>query len=227
MYLFPHSTCETHNTHKNNPIQPWSFYINLINAILLFIFVLVSSNYKNKFVTLALFSFLLFELWHSFSHYKHLENDSQTHISIVHILGYFMTFSLYLAISQLSSNYNIPTEWMIILIFSIILDTYIFFFIHGYWTIFGGLFVISIMMGANFHKIPRVLYIYLLYLALGVIILFLLFVNEAHNCEKMKDKIGDLPFHAFVEVLGLLLFVGLSTFLMKWNMLIYKKHSFP
>lgn len=218
-YMFPHSTCETPITYEDNktPLQPWSFYVNIVNTLLLCIATIVSIFYKKYFVTLALFSFTMFEAWHSFSHYTHIENNPHIHIFIVHILGYCMTISLYLAISQLSSNYQILPLPFFILLASIVLDIYIYIYVQGYWTVFGGLLVLSIMTMTNLYKIPPHLRYYMFYLCIGIIILFALFVNEAYNCEKMKNIFGDLPFHAFIEILGMILFIILIVFLFQWT----------
>ena len=84
-YTFPFKTCETPN--KKGIAQPYSAFLNLISSLIILYFLFKSKSNSSK---LLLFSILLFELNHTFSHTIHLNNNIQ--VFVTHLLAYLVNF---------------------------------------------------------------------------------------------------------------------------------------
>ena len=100
-YLIPFNTCETPNL--NGIAQPYSAFFNLVSCFIIIYFLFITKNNSSK---LLLFSILLFELFHTFSHTVHLNNNSQ--IIVTHLLAYFVNFCYLFALynySKIFPNY--------------------------------------------------------------------------------------------------------------------------
>ena len=117
-FIFPFNTCETPNT--EGIAQPYSVIFNLLNCIIVFVFLLKTTNY---YTSVLLFSIFVFELFHTFSHVIHIEGTIQT--NIVHILAYFINFSfLYAFYSYTKQAPNLIFTLYLILLIGI--DIYLF-----------------------------------------------------------------------------------------------------
>ena len=49
---------------------------------------------------------------------------------------------------------------------------------------------------------------------MGTFVLILLFINEKLNCNYMLEKF-NFPYHIFIELIGLVLFIMLADFFIK------------
>jgi hypothetical protein len=76
--------------------------------------------------------------------------------------------------------------------------------------------LLAFIIFSSYNKLPKFFRKAIPFLAIGLIILFALELNEAYNCEKMLEYM-DFPYHAFVEIVGLLLFTSLTYFFYKWE----------
>lgn len=220
-YIFPFDTCETItvNDHHSNtrPIQPWSFAVNLMSTLWLLGASLLLA--RTPIVRATLISYAAFEAWHTLSHFRHLGNRPKIQMFVVHILGYFMSIFTFIAISVLAGDFRIHAVWAAAILAAVVFDIYFYLFVGGVWTIFGGLGVMALVVLSNIHKVPKNLRPLLMTVIVGVAVLLGLFVNEAYNCENMRKRWGaKIPFHAAIEVLGFLLFLGLSLFFLFWEL---------
>jgi len=218
MYVFPFNTCEVPD---NNSLvkQPVSALINLISTIILFY---LSTKAKTNMVSFLLFCYALFELWHTISHIVHLENkDLQT--NVVHILGYLIAFSSLWSIQQLSGKVN-SMLFYIILTIIVVIDLYTWSEIKGMWTILTGLSIFAFIIFGSIDKLNPQFQNSLPFFIIGLLVLFLLFVNENINCDKMLEY-HIFPYHAIIEVLGLIMFVALSKQFLNWESYIFSKNN--
>lgn len=71
LYIFPFTTCESIKT-IGLIKQPYSAFINFINCIIIFNYLM---KVRNIYQFLLIFSFLLFESFHTFSHMIHLSSN--------------------------------------------------------------------------------------------------------------------------------------------------------
>ena len=146
---FPFKTCEEPN--KNTWIaQPVSAFINMITSIILIYFFLKA---KTLIIKLLILSFIAFEIFHTYSHIKHINGAIQS--NIIHGIWYFLTFMILIASVKMTNKYpNLYTK------------------------------------------------------------IILLLINEKYNCEYMI-KYAKLPYHAIIEIIGMLLFIILSYVFLK------------
>jgi hypothetical protein len=191
-YIFPFNTCETPNL--NGIAQPYSAFFNIVSCfIIIYFFLKTKKNYSK----LLLFSILLFELFHTFSHTVHLNNNSQ--IIVTHLLAYFVNFCYLFALYNYSKIF--PNYLFIFYLFIIIiLDIYAFhklsfvFYLSTQFLIFISLFLYYYNFFSKDIK-DRIPFIFIL----TFLVLFL-FINESFNCKKMLKLYNFFPFHIFIEI---------------------------
>ena len=209
-YIFPFSTCEKVDI-ASWVAQPWSAFVNALSTIILLAMMFIA---RSPVVKLAILSYAMFEAWHTFSHMVHIPGESQT--LVVHILGYVMTFTTLAAIITLSGS-GMPPLWFLLgLVVIIVTDIALFIWVGGLPIIISGLAVFAFIILANYKILPAHFYYLLPYFIVGLAVLIALFVNESYNCRWMMEA-RQLPYHAIVEVVGLVLFTMLGwCFLVKW-----------
>jgi hypothetical protein len=119
-YTFPFDTCE-------KPIQngffaqPYSVSVNFVSTAIILYFL---SKTHSLHAFILLFSLLLFDLSHTFSHFIHIKSSIQ--IILVHVLAYLLNFAFLYALYKYT---NILPSVSLILFLIIILsfDVYAFF----------------------------------------------------------------------------------------------------
>ena len=207
-YTFPFSTCEIPYQTSTKIAQPYSFIINLVSTIIL-VYALLTS--KNLYIQLFFGILILFEGFHTYSHYKHLDGDIQT--KIIHILAYLANI-FYLMIFINITKIIPPLEIFLLYGFVIVLD--LIFFIKK---IFIGYFIAQLILiiitNLYFYKyvMNRLPYYYIHIFMVLMILLIILFLNEMYHCKNMLLHY-KFPYHAIIETVGVLIFV-LYVFILK------------
>jgi len=192
-YTFPFDTCE--NPKNTLFAQPYSVSINFISTIIVLYFLCKT---KTIHAFLLLFSLLLFDLSHTFSHFTHIKSSLQ--ITLVHVLAYILNFAFLYAFYKYTNKVpSIPFILFLVIVLSF--DVYAFFNLSLLFYIFTQiLFFFSIFiyyyrfLSKNMKKRLNILL-----LLIGII--YLLFVNEAYNCKKMLEMYPNFPFHAIIEII--------------------------
>jgi hypothetical protein len=204
-FTFPFDTCEAPN--KNGIAQPYSTFVNVFICLMIFYF-LVNSN--TFFAKLFVFSILIFELLHTFSHTIHLNGPTQHYI--VHFSIIFITVSF---IALLYNHTKIlPSLYYSIAIFTIvIIDIYVLLnnlgFIYNILTYFL-IFMLILLFYYPFvnSSIKR----NFLYISALVILLYGLEINEMMNCKYLIERF-HFPYHIFLEITGsIAVYILCSTF---------------
>jgi hypothetical protein len=208
--FFPFKTCET--PHKDSIIkQPVSAFFNILSCIILIYYIIIAKTFAIK---LCLFSFLLFQAFHAFSHMHHIEGNIQT--IIIHILSYLLSitsfYTLFILCKKLPS-YSI----ILFIIILIVIDIYIFLFQnHSILGIFSGFAIIVVTYLSYYMFYPKFIKTILKYIILGLFILSLVIINEKMNCDNMIAY-SNLPYHAIIEIIGLILFTSLGYMFIIWE----------
>lgn len=207
-YAFPFDACEkiTEGIIK----QPISAAINIISCIIILYFYYYA---KTNAVRFLFGTFFVFQLWHAFSHTYHIQGNIQANVS--HIISYLILLGTLYAILNLSKS-TLSNLKLIIISLLIIIDIYVWIFIGGVWSIIVNLSLLAFIIFSSYNKLPKFFKKAIPLLAIGLIILFAFELNEAYNCEKMLEY-KQLPYHALVEIVGLLLFTSLTYFFHKWE----------
>lgn len=200
-YLFPFHTCERPYAISNHVAQPYSVLVNLISCFIL-IYALFTS--RNRYIQFFFGTLFVFEMVHTYSHYRHLPNKIQ--LKIIHMLAYLVNITYLLVFVNITGR--IPPIQILVIYFVLVLLDLKFFsdqkFI-GYFT--TQLLIISL---TNIYFYPIVSHIipkqYLIAFVTLILILILLFLNEMYNCEKMLNHML-FPYHVIVESIGVIIFV--------------------
>jgi len=192
-YTFPFDTCE-----KPKNIffaQPYSVSINFLSTIIVLYF-LFKTQTLHAFI--LLFSLLLFDLSHTFSHFIHIKSSIQ--ITFVHVLAYILNFAFLYALYKYT-NKSLSLSLIIFLIFILSFDIYAFFNLSLLYYIFTQiLFFFSIFIYYyGFLSKSMKTRLNILLILIGII--YLGFINEAFNCKKMLELYPNFPFHAIIEIL--------------------------
>ena len=192
-YTFPFDTCETPKS--TFFAQPYSVSINFLSTLVVLYF-LFKTQTLHAFI--LLFSLLLFDLSHTFSHFIHIKSSIQ--ITCVHVLAYILNFAFLYALYKYTNKLP-STSLIIFLVVILSFDIYAFFNLSLLYYIFTQiLFFFSIFiyyygyLSKNMKKRLNILLI-----LIGII--YLLFVNEAFNCKRMLIMFPNFPFHAIIEIL--------------------------
>ena len=186
-YSFPFTTCE-----KNSGgfvAQPVSTAINLVACMCLVAILFLA---KTPFDVLLIISLILFELWHAFSHMRHIPGNIQT--TVIHGLVYLISALTLLVIYTVTGSVAIG-----FVVIAVIIDIIILFCKKSKMSVISGVFVFAAVLIANVHVFPP-FYTYILFglICIGIIA----FLLEHHYCEKAM-KVVVLPYHALVEMVVL------------------------
>jgi hypothetical protein len=186
-YNFPFTTCE-----KNSGgfvAQPVSTAINLVACMCLVGILFLA---KTPFDTLLIISLILFEIWHAFSHVRHIPGNIQA--TVIHGLVYLISALTLLVIYNVTGSVAIG-----FVIIAVIIDIIIIFCKKRKMAVISGVFVFAAVLIANIHVFPP-LYSSVLFglLCIGIIV----FLLEHHYCEKAMNVL-ILPYHALVEMVVL------------------------
>lgn len=150
-----------------------------------------------------LFSILLFELFHVFSHTIHISGSIQ--INITHMLTYFMNFAFFYLFYCYTNK--LPSyKFIFYLIVLICFDIYsIFNLTIIYYLLSQSAIFISLLL-YYFSLLPKFIKTSVYQIIFFVVIIIILFLNEKYNCKKMMSIYPDFPYHIFIEITGLILF---------------------
>jgi hypothetical protein len=199
---FPFNTCEEPNK-KSWVAQPISAFINMITCLILIYFFLQA---KTSIIRLLILSFILFEIFHTFSHITHIDGTIQS--NIIHGIWYFLSFMVLIASIKITKQYpNIYT--ILILLTIIIIDINLFFQANKLYMVFTGLTLTAVIVISYYNLYPICIKKAIPYLIALLIILGLVLINEKINCLNMM-KYAKLPYHAIIEIIGMILFTLLS-----------------
>ena len=199
---FPFNTCEEPNK-KSYIAQPISAFINMITCLILIYFFLQA---KTSIIRLLILSFILFEIFHTFSHITHIDGTIQS--NIIHGIWYFLSFMVLIASIKITKQYpNIYT--ILILLTIIIIDINLFFQANKLYMIFTGLTLPVVIIISYYNLYPICIKKAIPYLIALLIILGIVLINEKINCLNMM-KYAKLPYHAIIEIIGMILFTLLS-----------------
>jgi hypothetical protein len=104
-------------------------------------------------------------------------------------------------------NPNIYT--ILILLFIIIIDIYLFIKKKNLYMIFTALSLPVVIVLSYYKLYPNEITKAIPYLISLLIIVGFFLLNEKINCENMM-KFAKLPYHAIIEILGMILFITLA-----------------
>jgi hypothetical protein len=207
--FFPFNTCETPN--KDGLVaQPISATINIITCIILIYF---AWQARTITVKILLLSFIAFQAFHAFSHIRHIEGYVQS--NVIHAIWYFVAFMVLFTSMQMSKK-SPPIFTILLLIFIIIIDLYLFFYTSKVYMVFTAFTLPIVIVLSYYNTYPAFMKNTIPYLIVLLIIVSALLLNEKYNCDAMIAY-ANLPYHAIIETLGLILFTSLAYLFVRWE----------
>ncbi len=207
--FFPFHTCETPN--KDSLVaQPVSAAINILTCIILIYF---AWQARTITVKTLLLSFIAFQAFHAFSHTRHIEGHVQS--NVIHTIWYFVAFMVLFTSMQMSKKPP-PIFTIFILIFIIIIDMYLFFYTSKVYMVFTAFTLPIVIVLSYYNTYPAFMKNTIPYLILLLLVVSALLLNEKYNCETMIAY-ANLPYHAIIETLGLILFTSLAYLFVRWE----------
>ena len=202
-YLFPFSTCEKP---KKGIAQPWSVAVNVVSIFVILYFLF---QVKQWYAFLLIFSLLMFECVHTFSHAIHLPSYLQ--LNLIHSLTYVINVCYLFAFYNITKKAASPL-FLTYLAALACVDLYSFFFLSFVYYFTSALLIFFSILIYYYPYIPKENQNYILIiLALGVTIMGL-FYNEKMNCNAMLSFMPHFPFHAVLELTGTFIFYFICKF---------------
>ena len=197
-YTFPFDTCEKPN--KKGMAQPYSVIVNFISTLII-IYFLCQTRHFYSFI--LIFTILIFEIFHNYSHMVHIKGKIQTHI--IHFLGILINFLYMNALYNFTHVF--PNKYFIFFIFIVLcVDMYSIINL-SFMYYFATQLTITISTFLYYYRyLPHKYKIKTQYFICTIFIIFIAFMNEKLNCKKMLSMYPDFPFHAITEIIGVIAF---------------------
>ncbi len=198
-YTFPFDTCERPN--ENGMIaQPYSVFFNFISTVITIYFLTKTKHYYSFILVLAI---LAFQMFHEFSHVVHIKGNIQTYTihSLAVVINLLYIYALY-KFTKVFPSANFLLYIALILAFdmyALLNLPFVFFFFTQILLLSSTFIYYNRLMPSYYQKsLP--------YIIGSSFFIFLLFVNEYFNCKYMLSMYPNFPFHAIIEVLGIIPF---------------------
>jgi len=170
--------------------QPVSTFVNLLTCIGLIALLLVTKRPLQMPVVSLVIALIAFELWHAFSHMRHIEGRLQSHI--IHALTYVIAFITLLVIYTATGSVHLG-----FVVAAVALDIAILVSNHTKLSVLSGVFVFVAALLGNIGAFPQKhLPILFMLIVLGAAV----FLLEHRFCQAAMNVVV-LPYHAIVEII--------------------------
>lgn len=193
-YTFPFNSCEIPN--ENSVSQPYSTSINVILCLLILYYLSKSENFYSQ---LFLFSVLLFNAFHTFSHFTHIKGEYNIQFLFTHFSAIFATLCLLLLFQKMTSM-KLESSYLYSLILLYVIDTLLIIYgVSHIYNIILFIIILSMIMILYYPYTPTKVQTNIKYIiGLSLITLFCQII-EIQYCKKMLEFIPGFPFHLIVE----------------------------
>jgi hypothetical protein len=193
-YTFPFNSCEI--PQKNGIAQPYSTTINLFLCSII-IFYLAKSN--NNYSRMFLASVLIFNIFHTFSHFIHISFFTNGQFYLTHFSAIISTFFFILLLNNITKKNLFQWQiWLLLLlyIFDLILIILNISHIYNIITFLLLLFLIMIFYyGFLSGKIKQ----NIIYIILFSLIVLFFQIFEIFHCQFILENF-NFPFHIMTEI---------------------------
>jgi len=195
-FTFPHDTCEIPAS-TVGIAQPFSFGVGIITILILSWFIYSAKTIESKALLTAL---LLFELFHVYSHFVHVQDFIQSRV--IHGLAYLVNATLLWALS--SSTQHFPSPWFFLLLTVIIaLDIYAYFNFPLSAYVSTQILLFATITLYFLRWLPANVKQWIPWLMGAMILVIILEINEQVNCTSLMQWAPWFPWHIFIELAGL------------------------
>lgn len=210
-FVFPYNTAE--KVREDSIVkQPYSAFINAITCIMILYFLLKTKTFHGF---LLIFSVLLFELFHTFSHTIHLKHIYYLQSQILHSIALIVNATLIYSFSKYSKK-DLPLGIVIFIILLLGFDNYAFRNLHISYYINTQIIIFFTIIYYYYPYIKKFFTPFKIKLYItGFVIGYLAFMNETVNGEYMMKHYSNIPFHVIVELSIFVIFYSFTSSLYK------------
>lgn len=194
---FPFDTCEI--PQKNWMQQPYSVLVNLGIISIIFYYISKTKTWPQFSV---LFSLLLFELSHTFSHFIHI--PGRIEFLVTHGLSLVTLFSIFFLFYSQTNRYP-PDTVMSIIAMLVALDAWVIYQKMAFtFNILTVLIIFFLILGFYYFYLPADKKKTIFHLILASLFFLVIEFNETYRCQQMLDWFPEFPFHILVELSAVL-----------------------
>jgi len=194
-FTFPFNTCEIPK--KDGIAQPHSIIINTLLCIIIFLFLLQSNNLYSR---LFLFSILIFNIFHTFSHAIHISSIKNIQFLLTHYSAVLSSFFLFCLLSNIT-KYTLKQYQIIgllsLLIFDIIL---IYYGVSHLYNIIVFLIILFSILTIFYKYLSNDMKKNIKYVIGFSFLAIFIDINEIISCQSLLQKYGNIPFHSITEI---------------------------
>ena len=204
-YTFPFDTCE--KPQESGVAQPFSVAVNIITCSIVLFFLLRT---KSRHAFLLLLALLIFEVFHTFSHFIHIKGPIQ--YTITHVAGFLFN------VAWLNFLYRhtkvLPNPHFLAFLCGILVcDVYAFLNLSFIYFILTQICFFLAILFFYYPLLNRAVKTNLNMILASVFFIYLAFVNEKMNCENMLRRFPNFPFHVIIEAFSIIpIFILSKTF---------------
>lgn len=204
-YTFPFDTCE--KPQESGVAQPFSVFVNMITCSIVLFFLLQT---KSSHAFILLLALLIFELFHTFSHFIHIKGTLQ--YTITHIAGFLFNVALLNFLYRHTKVF--PTPHYIAFLSGILAcDLYAFFNLSFIYFILTQICLFLAILFFYYPLLNSYVKTNLNVILGSLFFIYVAFVNEKMNCENMLRKFPNFPFHVIIEAFSIIpIFILSKTF---------------
>lgn len=194
---FPFDTCEI--PQKNWIQQPYSVIINLVIISIILYFISKTKTWHQFGV---LFSILLFELSHTFSHFIHI--PGRIEFLVTHGLSFIVLVSIFFLLYYRTNRYP-PYAVMSIIAALVAFDAWVIYKKMAFlFNILTFITIFFLILGFYYFYLSGDKKKILFNLVLASLLFLGIEINETFHCQKMLAWFPGFPFHILVELSGIL-----------------------
>lgn len=210
-FVFPYNTAEKVNE-DSIVKQPYSAFVNAITCIMILYFLLKTKTFHGF---LLIFSILLFELFHTFSHIIHLKHIYYLQSQVLHSIALIVNATLIYSFCKYSKK-DLPVGLVIFITLLLGFDNYAFRNLHISYYINTQIIIFFTIIYYYYSYIKKFFTPFKIKLYItGFIIGYLAFMNETVNGEYMMKNYSNIPFHVIVELSIFVIFYSFTSSLYK------------
>ena len=195
-YTFPFDTCE--KPQKSGIAQPYSVFVNIITCSIVLYFMYKT---KSNYAFLLLLALLIFELFHTLSHFIHIKGKFL--YTITHIAGFLFNIA-FLNFLYRYTNVFPNTYYIIFLCFILLCDLYAFFNLSFIYFILTQITLFIAILFYYYNLLPSNIQYNIKIILGSTIVIYLAFLNEKLNCKNMLKYAPNFPFHMIIEALSII-----------------------
>jgi hypothetical protein len=194
-YTFPFNSCEIPN--ENSVSQPYSTSINVILCLLILYYLSKSNNFYSQ---LFLFSLLLLNTFHTFSHFTHIESEYHIQFLLTHFSAIFGSLCLLLLLQNITGR-SLDLYYIYVLSLLYFIDVVLIMYdVSHIYNIILFIIILCMIMILYYPYTPTIVKTNIKYIiGLTLITLFFMII-EVQYCKKMLEFIPGFPFHSIVEL---------------------------